>query len=220
MSRNVRGLLTGNNNNHHPVITYSESGRLCDYLKEMLNITRGPLLLLLIILFAGLPGVGKTRLANELAPLINAIVLSTDKLRKELIAKPTYTREEKQLIYDVMLLIARYLHDAAVIAQTNCILDATFNTENSRKIAKEKLASGPQTQIYIVECTCPESIVISRLSARRGDYSDADIDIYRKMKQAYEPVKEMHKHIVIDTSQDPKMNAELIKNWIFEKNQK
>jgi predicted kinase len=174
----------------------------------------------LIILFAGLPGVGKTRVANELAPLINAVVLSTDKIRKELIPKPTYTREEKQLIYDVMLLIARYLHDTVAGVYTNCILDATFNTEDSRKRAKEKLADVSQNQIYIVECTCPEDVVISRLKARKGDYSDAGIDIYRKMKQAYEPVKEIHKHIAIDTSQDPKINAERIKTWIFEKDQK
>ena len=172
----------------------------------------------MIILFAGLPGVGKTRLANELAPLVNAVVLSTDKIRKELIATPTYSRQEKQLIYDIMLLIARYLHNAAVV-HTNCILDATFNTEDSRKKAKEKLADVSQKQIYIVECICPEDIAISRLRARKGDYSDADIDIYRKMKQAYEPVGEMHKHIVIDTNQDPKINARLIKTWILEKDQ-
>jgi predicted kinase len=53
-------------------------------------------LCLLILLFSGLPGVGKTRLANELAPLINAIVLSTDKIRKELISSPTYTKEGKK----------------------------------------------------------------------------------------------------------------------------
>jgi predicted kinase len=168
----------------------------------------------LIVLFCGLPGVGKTSLANELAPLINAIVLSTDKIRKEVISKPTYTKEEKRLIYDVMLLVARYLHDAAAI---NCILDATFNTEKSRRTAIEKLVNVSSDQIYIVECICPEDVVITRLKARKGDYSDADIDIYRKMKQLYEPVKEMEKHIVIDTSQDPKMNAEQIRTWIFRK---
>ena len=168
----------------------------------------------MIVLFCGLPGVGKTSLANELAPLINAIVLSTDKIRKEVISKPTYTKEEKRLIYDVMLLVARYLHDAAGI---NCILDATFNTEKSRRAAIEKLVNVSSDQIYIVECICPEDVVITRLKARKGDYSDADIDIYRKMKQLYEPVKEMEKHIVIDTSQDPKMNAEQIKTWIFRK---
>ena len=168
----------------------------------------------MFVLFCGLPGVGKTSLANELAPLINAIVLSTDKIRKELISKPTYTKEEKRLIYDVMLLVARYLHDAAGI---NCILDATFNTEKSRRTAIEKLVNVSSDQIYIVECICPEDVVITRLKARKGDYSDADIDIYRKMKQLYEPVKQREKHIVIDTSQDPKMNAEQIKTWIFRK---
>jgi predicted kinase len=171
----------------------------------------------LIILFCGLPGVGKTSLANELAPLINAIVLSTDKIRKELISKPTYTKEEKRLIYDVMLLVARYLHDAAGI---NCILDATFNTEKSRRTAIEKLVNVSSDQIYIVECICPEDVVISRLKARKGDYSDADIDIYRKMKQLYEPVKELERHVVIDTSQDSKMNAEQIKTWIFSEEEK
>ena len=168
----------------------------------------------MIVLFCGLPGVGKTSLANEFAPLINAIVLSTDKIRKEVISKPKYTKEEKRLIYDVMLLVARYLHDAAGI---NCILDATFSTEKSRRTTIEKLVNVSSDQIYIVECICPEDVVITRLKARKGDYSDADIDIYRKMKQLYEPVKEMEKHIVIDTSQDPKMNAEQIKTWIFRK---
>jgi predicted kinase len=168
----------------------------------------------LIIIFCGLPGVGKTRLANELAPLIKAVVLSTDKIRKELIPKPTYTTEEKELIYDVMLLVARYLHNAAGI---NCILDGTFNTEKSRKKAIRKLASVSLDQIRIVECTCPEDIVISRLKARKGDYSDADVDVYMKMKQLYEPVKNKNKqrHIVADTSRDPKINAEEIKSHIF-----
>jgi predicted kinase len=186
-------------------------------LTQMLNI-QSPFLSLLIVLFCGLPGVGKTRLANELAPLINAIVLSTDKIRKELIPKPTYTKDEKDLIYDVILLVARYLHNAAGV---NCILDATFNTEESREKAKRKLASVSPDQIYIVECSCPEDIVISRLKARKGDdYSDADVGIYRKMKQIYEPVKDKQRHIVANTSRDPKVNAEEIKSRIFEEKQR
>ena len=43
----------------------------------------------------GYPGVGKTTLANELKPLISGVVLSTDKIRKELIDKPMYSEQEK-----------------------------------------------------------------------------------------------------------------------------
>jgi len=166
----------------------------------------------LIVLFSGLPGVGKTLLANELAPLIKAIVLSTDKIRKDVISNPTYTEEEKELIYDVMLILAKYLHEAA---GTNCILDATFNTKESRRKAREKLEGVSPEQIYIIECVCPEDIVLSRLKARKGGYSDAAIDVYRKMKQVYEPVEEKERHIVADTSLDPKTNAEEIKTCIF-----
>ena len=166
----------------------------------------------MILLFCGLPGVGKTSLANELAPLIDAVVLSTDKIRKELISNPTYTKEEKELIYDVMLLVARYLHNEAGV---NCILDATFNTEESRSTARRKLSNISPDLIYIVECICPEAIAISRLKARKGDYSDADIGIYKKMKQMYEPVKDKQRHIVVDTNRDPKINAREIKSRIF-----
>ena len=179
----------------------------------MLNI-EGAFLWLLIVFIFGLPGVGKTRLANELAPLINAVVLSIDKIRKELIPKPTYTKEEKKLIYEVMLLVTRYLHN---MARVNCILDATFNTEESRRTAREKLTGITPEQIYMVECTCSEDVIISRLNARKGDYSDADIEIYRKMKKTYEPIKEEERHIVIDTNRDPMINAEEIKAWIFAK---
>jgi predicted kinase len=244
----------------------------------------------MIILFCGLPGVGKTRLANELATLINnnnSLVLSTDKIRKELISQPTYSREEKELVYDVMLLLTRYLHNEAGM---NCILDGTFNTEESRRKArKELLLSSSRTRttttmtrttkrtvdeaetttvaavvserdgggkirrrrrgeedggsgsdviinlpkhIYIVECICPEEIVISRLKSRKRGFSDADVDVYRKMKRLYEPVREEEEdreeedgkkkwsHIVIDTSQDLKVNAEEIRAWIFGKNGK
>jgi predicted kinase len=164
----------------------------------------------LIIIVCGLPGVGKTSLANELAPLIRAVVLSTDKIRKELISKPTYRIQERKLIYDIMLLLARYLHDAGI----NCILDATFNTENSRRELKKSLNLSSSSQINIVECTCPEHITISRLRSRKNDYSDADISVYKRMRSIYQPIKE--KHIVVDTSQQSTyMNAREIANQLL-----
>ena len=164
----------------------------------------------MIIIVCGLPGVGKTSLANELAPLIRAVVLSTDKIRKELISKPTYRIQERKLIYDIMLLLARYLHDAGI----NCILDATFNTENSRRELKKSLNLISSPQINIVECTCPEHITISRLRSRKNDYSDADISVYKRMRSIYQPIKE--KHIVVDTSQQSTyMNAREIANQLL-----
>lgn len=147
----------------------------------------------MIVLICGLPGVGKTTIAKNLAPLIDAIILSSDKIRKELIPNPTYTKEERKLIYDVMVLIATYLQNSG----TNIILDATFNKEDSRNKVKQRIRV-PRDEFFIIECVCPENIIFSRIKNRKEDYSDADISVYQKMKKIYEPVKA--NHITVDTS--------------------
>lgn len=162
----------------------------------------------MIVIVCGLPGVGKTTLSRELAPIINAIILSTDKIRKELIPSPTYSWQERRLVYDVLVLLAKYLHNAGV----NCILDATFNTENSRKELTRKLALVPN-QFSLIECTCSEDKIISRLKNRKNDYSDADIFIYRKMKKIYEPVSE--EHIIVDTSNTSKVDIQKIAKQVL-----
>jgi len=164
------------------------------------------------VLFCGLPGTGKSTLAEALAPLIDAVVLSTDKIRKELIPKPIYTAEEKSLVYDVMLLVAKYLNNSCV----NCILDATFNTEKFRKEAIVKLGI-KRSQLHIVECICPEDVVIDRLKSRKDSYSDADVSVYMKMKEIYEPVKE--DHIITKTSRTAEINAKEIKLEILNRNE-
>lgn len=151
----------------------------------------------MIIIICGLPGVGKTTLANELSNLINAVVLSTDKIRKELLEYPNYDEDEKRLIYDILLLIAKYLHNAGI----NCILDATFNEQKSRNNIKKRL-NLTNKQFKIIECICPEEEIISRIQNRKKSYSDANISIYKKIKEMYEPIKE--KHITVDTSQSLK----------------
>jgi predicted kinase len=106
------------------------------------------------------------------------------------------------------VLSSKYLHNAGV----NCILDATFNTENSRKELKRKLALTPD-QFSIIECTCSEDEIISRLKNRKNDYSDADIFIYRKMKKIYEPVSE--EHIIVDTSNNSQVDIQKIANQVL-----
>ena len=151
----------------------------------------------MIILICGYPGVGKTTLAHELAPFINAVVLSTDKIRKEFIDTPNYGEEEKRTVYKIFILIAKYLHKAGI----HCILDATFYNQKSREDVKTKL-NLRNDEYKIIECICPEELVISRLTDRRNDYSDADISIYQKIRKIYDPIKE--KHITVNTSQSLK----------------
>jgi predicted kinase len=157
----------------------------------------------LIVIICGLPGVGKSTLAKNLAPMINATILSSDKIRKELFPNPTYSPFERKLVYDVMIILAKYLNQV----RCNCILDATFNKEDSRLEIREKLQLNDR-QFQIVECFCTEEVIISRLKSRKYDYSDATIEVYQKMKKIYEPVKV--DHITIDTTLPPQENSQRI----------
>ena len=162
----------------------------------------------MIILICGLPGTGKTFLSNKLSSYVNATVLTTDKIRKELFGKPTYAAWERALIYDVLLLLAKYLHSSGI----RCILDGTFNMEKSRSEVKEFL-NLTNDQFHIIECICPEDIIITRLLLRQDDYSDANVSIYLKMKKIYEPVRQ--KHISINTAKPIDKNIERILKYIY-----
>lgn len=155
------------------------------------------------MVLCGLPGVGKTTLAMEISTLMDATILSTDKIRKELFKRPTYSRNERKLVYDVMLLFAKYIHDAG----KTCILDATFSRQRSRDQIKQALGLKKE-HLFIVQCVCPEEIVISRLTIRKDMYSDAGLHVYKKMKKIFEPVR--GEFVTIDTSKSPKDNAAFI----------
>lgn len=161
----------------------------------------------MIIIICGLPGVGKSTLAKSLAPMINATVLSSDRIRKEIFPNPTYSPFERKLVYDIMTTIARYLNDAGM----NCILDATFNRENSRMEIKKSLGLDDR-QFRIIECVCPKEVALSRLESRRDDYSDATATVYYNMQRIYEPVKALH--ITVDTTRPPEENAAMIADAI------
>ena len=161
----------------------------------------------MIIIICGLPGVGKSTLAKHLAPVFDATILSSDRIRKELFSNPTYQPTELKTVYNVMTIIAKYLNDEKI----NCILDATFNRESSRINVKEKLKL-EHTDFHIIECSCPEDVAISRLESRRDDYSDATIPVYQKMKKIQEPVKT--DHITVDTKLSPEENTRKIVDYI------
>lgn len=135
--------------------------------------------------------------------MINSTILSSDKIRKELFPNPTYSPFERKLVYDVMIILAKYLNEV----KCNCILDATFNREDSRVEIREKLQLDDR-QFQIIECFCPEEVVTSRLKSRKDDYSDATIEIYQKMKKIYEPVRV--DHIIVDTTLDPQENSQRV----------
>lgn len=149
----------------------------------------------MLILICGLPGSGKTRISEEISKRTKGSILRTDKIRKELFSKPTYTPSEKNLVYQVMFLIA----DELLKNNINVILDAVFPKRDLRNKARA-LARKNKTPFHLIEVRCQEEILLSRIDKRskRKGLSDADRNVYFKIKKIFQPIKE--KHIIIDNS--------------------
>jgi len=122
----------------------------------------------------GLPGCGKTTVTRVLADLLRSRgvrlkVLNIDDVRKVLTPKPTYSLEERAIVYAAMAYMAKLLVDEGV----NVIIDATGNLRKYRAIAKELIPDF--AEIYV---KCPLDVAVQREQARKG--ANAPKDIYKK----------------------------------------
>jgi predicted kinase len=130
---------------------------------------------MMIIVF-GLPGSGKSYFASRLADKINADYINSDKLRRMMIDKRTYTANEKLAVYDEMLKQAL----EAGKKRTNIVLDATFYKNAIRKIFIGGVENG--ADIRFIEVRADESLIRERLKKPR-EYSEADFEVYKKIKK-------------------------------------
>ena len=140
----------------------------------------------MVILVYGLPGSGKTFLAKNLAEKINAVHLNSDRIRKEIGKWDKYTKEAKQDVYGTLLKKMQEM----VLTGNNVIIDATFYKE---KIRNEFLEASDQLgkPCKLIEVRAGEPTIKKRLSKPRVD-SQADFEIYQKIRDEFEEVKEKH----------------------------
>ncbi|MCX8014943.1 MAG: AAA family ATPase [candidate division WOR-3 bacterium] len=176
-----------------------------------------------LILIMGLPGVGKTYLAQHLSEHISAYHLCSDIIRKEITNTPIethcfegygkgiYAPEVSKRTYEELYRRAEnYLTQGKI-----CIVDATFLWEKSRQELKA-IAEKYQAQFYIIECTCPEKVVLKRMQQRKNEFSlsDATPEIYYKLKENLEQVKEKKNYLKVDTSRPIKANLKKIIHFL------
>jgi predicted kinase len=162
-----------------------------------------------IIMVIGLPGSGKSFFASRLAERIHAEYLSSDSLRKKMFLSGRYAQEDKEKVYRIML----SLLGQAVQNNQNIILDATFYKDNLRKLFFEK-AESLNTTLYIIEVVAPFSLIRKRLLEKRKD-SEADLQVYEKIKKQFEPVTEAHLQLESQESNFELMISEAL-NYIHE----
>lgn len=148
------------------------------------------------IWLTGLPGSGKSTVAGLIKQKIpHFIILSIDALRKVVTPQPTYSDEERELVYRSLVYTARMLtkcgHDV--------IIDATGNRQRWRDLARELIPDF--VEVYL---RCPLGVCQKR-EKHRLDTHGAPKDIYKKGEKGWPvpgivvPYEEPHlPNIVID----------------------
>ena len=146
-----------------------------------------------LVVVCGLPGVGKTTVAERIADHVDGRIRRTDVIRKELFDDPEYTDAETEAVYTELLARARDDIDAGGAV----VLDATFADSRFRTAARETAAEAA-AEFDLVEVACDEGVVERRIERRDG-ISDADFDIHLHFKELFDEVAT--DHVVVDNSE-------------------
>lgn len=146
----------------------------------------------MIIVIFGLPGTGKSYLARHLSTMLHADYITSDAVRKELFQHPSYSEIEKEKVYAEML-----KRIAESEYRKEVVIDATLSDISIRKELINEIKN--IAPVYFIEVTADEELIKHRLSAPRND-SDADFEVYKKLKKSWVPFEESH--LVLNSTND------------------
>lgn len=147
----------------------------------------------MIAIVFGLPGSGKSHFASWFANLVDAEYISSDRLRKEIHVAGNYSDQEKMSVYNEMLAQMK----TSLKENRNMVIDATFYKEAIRK--KFAHEAGGAGHIVFIEIRADENTINERLKRKRV-FSDADFEVYKKIKQQFEPMEQPH--LVLQSAND------------------
>ncbi|MDX1579252.1 MAG: AAA family ATPase [Gemmatimonadota bacterium] len=147
-----------------------------------------------LALVGGLPGTGKSTLADALGERAGFRVLSSDRVRKELagldpergagaaFGEGLYTAEWNERTYDELLRRA----EALLLEGSRVLVDASFREEGFRAAFLELAAELRVRSLFLLLEVPPER-ARARIRSRPRGASDADTDIYEAAAARWEP---------------------------------
>jgi predicted kinase len=157
------------------------------------------------VLFAGLPGTGKSTLARAVAERLGAAVLDKDRVRGALFPGllTDYSAEQDQLCMRAMLEAAVYLTERKRVDYV--FFDGrTFSKQ--AQIGEVLLAAARAGACWrIVQVTCADAVAEARLARSDPDHpaQNRDPALYRRIQQHFEPIPQAKLEVDTTSGADP-----------------
>ena len=169
-------------------------------LTESLGQLPEPMVEPAFVVVSGLPGTGKSHFCSRLAERLPLVILESDALRKTLFPSPSYSPVESSRLFRACHLLIEGLLKKGI----PLILDATNLSERYRE-RLYNIADRLDVRLILVRVEAPAKEVRERLKARQegrnpGNKSDADWEVYQRMKLAVQRIG--RNHYAVDTSRD------------------
>jgi len=156
----------------------------------------------MIVLLAGLPGTGKSTLAQAASSRLHAIVLSKDEIRHTLFSPAAieYSTEQDDFVMEIMLQTAGWTlgkDPGRIVFLDGRTFSRRYQIDRVLGCADE--LSQPWR---ILECVCPEEVARARITAQAESNAhparDRTFHLYLECKARFEPI--LRPKIVIDTN--------------------
>jgi adenylylsulfate kinase len=130
----------------------------------------------------GLPGSGKSTVANLLLEKLKALnvhaqIVSVDIIRQYATPLPSYTEEERDIVYGALVFTAKMLTENGV----NVLIDATGNRRRFRDQARQAIPRFMEAYLQ-----CPLEVCMRR-EAKRQNTHLAPTEIYKRAGEGEAP---------------------------------
>lgn len=161
-----------------------------------------------VLVTVGFSGSGKSYVAQNLASILNYTVLRSDEIRKTLAGldphtsaksgfeKGIYTPQMTRKVYQTLIEEAKKIINSG----GKVILDATFLKKWQRELVLRHFPAAIFVWVW-----APEEVILERLQTRKNDVSDADVEVYKKQKETFEPPEELLTTFVIRSEEWKKL---------------
>ncbi len=160
----------------------------------------------MLIAMAGLPGTGKSTLAQSIARETTGVVLNKDTVRASLFPPEMieYSTEQDDFCMSILFQVATYLLRKK--PDQYILLDGRTFSHRYQINAILELAEQLETPLKIIECVCSDETARQRLEASvkaKGEHpaDNRNYELYLSIKARFEPILEPK--LVVDTDKDP-----------------